>query len=155
MALFSYGCIASMEATITISGKLLGRTKSLFPDWCIPLPPEFARGKHLTLRELLTRIVLAEVKSFRTRSEQRRLTRVLTKTEIASALKKGKVDMGGRDLEQEVEPQAAVDSALQAFEDGFYFVFIDDEQQEDLEAEVYLHSESRVTFLRLVPLVGG
>ena len=46
--------------------------------------------------------------------------------------------MGGRDLQQQVDPQAAVENALQGFEDGFYFVFINDEQQQDLDGEVYL-----------------
>ena len=95
------------------------------------------------------------MEAFRTRREQRRLTRVLTKADISLGVERGKVDMGGRDLEQEVEPQAAVDNALQAFEDGLYFVFIDDEQQQALDSEVYLKPNSHLTFLRLVPLVGG
>jgi len=145
-----------MQSTITVSGKLLGRTKPLFTDWRIPLPPDISsNGKRPTLRELLTRIVLEEVEAFRTRQEQRRLNRILTKAEIAQAVERGKVDMGGRDLQQEIEPQAAVDNALQAFEDGLYFVFIDDEQQQELDKEVYLQPNSEVMFLRLVPLVGG
>lgn len=145
-----------MQSTITVAGKLLGRTKPLFTDWRIPLGPDISsEGKRPTLRELLTRIVLEEVEAFRTRQEQRRLNRILTKAEIAQAVERGKVDMGGRDLEQEIEPQAAVDNALQAFEDGLYFVFIDDEQQQELDKEVYLQPNSEVMFLRLVPLVGG
>ncbi len=41
------------------------------------------------------------------------------------------------------------------FVDGFYFVFIDDEQQQYLDGEVYLKPNTHVTFLRLVPLAGG
>lgn len=145
-----------MLPTIFVEGKLLGRTKPLFTDWRIPLPPELScDGNRLTLRELLKRIVLEEVEAFRTRQEQQRLTRVLTKAEIQQGVDLGKVDMGGRNLQQQVDPQVAVDNALQSFEDGFYFVFIDDEQQQDLDAEVYLKPNSHVTFLRLVPLVGG
>lgn len=144
-----------MQSTITIEGKLLGRTKPLFTDWRILPPKFFSKEKHPTLRDLLTRIVLEEVEAFRTRQEQRRLTRILTKAEIEQGIGLGKVDMGGRELEQKVEPQAAVDNALQAFEDGFYFVFIDDEQQQELDSEVYLKPHSHIIFLRLVPLVGG
>lgn len=144
-----------MQSTITIEGKFLGRSKPLFADWLITLPPDSNNGKRLTLRDLLTRIVLEEVEAFRTRQEQRHLTRVLTKAEIKQGVERGKVDMGGRDKEQEIEPQAAVVNALQAFEDGFYFVFIDDEQQQELDSEVYLKPNSKVTFVRLVPLVGG
>lgn len=89
------------------------------------------------------------------RQEQRRLTRILTTGEIEQGVQRGKIDMGGHDWNQQVEPQAAVDNALQAFADGFYFVFIDDEQQQELDSQVYLKSDSHITFLRLVPLVGG
>lgn len=128
-----------MLPTIFVEGKLLGRTKPLFTDWCIPLPPELSfDGNRLTLRELLTRIVLEELEAFCTRQEQQRLTRVLTKSEIQQGVDLGKVDMGGRDLQQQVDPQAPVENALQGFKDGFYFVFINDEQQQDLDGEVYL-----------------
>lgn len=64
-----------MQSTITIEGKLLGKSKPLFADWLIPFPPDLSNnGKRLTLRDLLTRIVIEEVEAFRTRQEQRRLT---------------------------------------------------------------------------------
>ena len=57
-----------MQLTITVEGKLLGRTKPLFTDWRVPLPPDiFINGKHPTLRDLLTRIVIEEVEAFRIR----------------------------------------------------------------------------------------
>jgi hypothetical protein len=44
---------------------------------------------------------------------------------------------------------------LQAFEDGLYFVFIDEVQQTNLDSEVFLKANSKVIFLRLTALVGG
>lgn len=144
------------QSTITISGKLLGKSKPLFTDWNIPLPPEILGGRqHLTLRDLITRIVLEEVEAFRTRQEQQHLIRILSKAQIQQGVAKGKIEMGGKDFEGEVNAQASVDNALQAFEDGFYYIFIDDEQQERLDKEVYLKPDSQILFLRLVPLVGG
>ncbi|MEM8780128.1 MAG: hypothetical protein AAGF26_14900, partial [Cyanobacteria bacterium P01_G01_bin.49] len=67
----------------------------------------------------------------------------------------GKVDMGGKDYEQDVDIDGAIETALQAFEDGFYYVFIDDEQIETLDQLVVLKENSQLLFLRLVPLVGG
>ena len=61
----------------------------------------------------------------------------------------------GRDLEQEIDPQEAVDNALLAFKDGFYYVLIDEKRVERLEEEITLYSHSHILFLRLVPLVGG
>jgi len=121
-----------------------------------PIPPSIgAGGDRLTLRILLTQIVLAEVAAFHTRQEQRRLTKVLSRAEIEQKVLLGRVDMGGEDLNQEVDPQAAVANALQAFEDRIYFVFIDDVQQHKLDSEVMVNPDSEMMFLRLVPLVGG
>lgn len=143
-------------STITVTGKVLGRSKPLFTDWHVPILPSIsAGGDRLTLRILLTQIVLTEVAAFHTRQEQRRLTKVLTRVEIEQKVLLGKVDMGGEDLNQDVDPQVAVANALQAFEDGIYFVFIDDVQQHKLDSEVTVKPDSEMMFLRLVPLVGG
>src|SRR4051812_11428254 len=112
---------------ITIAGKGLGKQqKVLFEDFSIPFPPELEEGGGLSLRELITRIVVSEVDAFQTRQEKRRLTRVLSPAQIEGGLLKGKVDSGGSDLEQIVDPEAAVVTALQAFEDGLYLVVVDE-----------------------------
>ncbi len=140
----------------TIDGKALGRKKPLFADWSIPLPPGLDDdGGGLTLRQLITRIVLAEVEAFRERQEERKMLKALTATQIDDALAKGKVDMGGRDLKQDVDEDAAVGAALQAFEDGIYMVVLDGEEQRDLDREIYLQADSRITFIRLAMLAGG
>jgi len=65
------------------------------------------------------------------------------------------VDMGGHDLQPEVDEEAAVAAALQAFQDGLYLVILDGEEQKELERPVRLRAESRLTFLRLTLLAGG
>ncbi|HLV79635.1 MAG TPA: hypothetical protein VKT32_05110 [Chthonomonadaceae bacterium] len=143
-------------ASITIEGKVFGQKRPLFRDWAIPLEPDAGTGgERLTLRAFIARVVLEEVQAFKERQEHRRLVQALTQADIARGLMLGKVDMGGRDLLQEVDPQAAVDAALLAFEDGLYFVFVDEEQQTDLDREIFLRPDSKVTFLRLVALAGG
>jgi hypothetical protein len=142
-------------STITISGKALGKKKPLFADWSIPFPPDWGDGDHLTLRELITRIVLTEVAAFKERQQERRVARVLSVAEIERGMDRGKVDSGGSELEQEVDEQTAVATALEAFEDGLYLVVIDGEEQRELDAQVYLRPDSRVTFVRLVFLAGA
>ena len=51
------------------------------------------------------------------------------------------------------EKQAA--TALDAFERNGYFVFVDDRQVDDLDEELTLADTDVVSFVRLVPLVGG
>jgi hypothetical protein len=143
-------------ATIVVEGKVLGQKRPLFTDWHIQLPPLWQReGDRIRLRDLITRVVVEEVDAFRQRQAERRLTRILSQADIQAGVESGKVDPGERDLKQEVNTDDAVGSALQAFEDGLYFVFLDGIQQTNLDQEVYLQPDSKVTFLRLVALAGG
>ena len=136
--------------TLTISGKVLGKSQNLFTTWQLDLPEQSS-----TLAALLTQIVTAEVGAFQLRQADRRMTKVLGLLDIEAGVAVGKVSSGGSELDQLVDLQGAVETALQAFEDGFYLVFIDDQQQEDLKATVALTSSSELLFLRLTPLVGG
>jgi hypothetical protein len=51
--------------------------------------------------------------------------------------------------------EASIATALQAFEDELYLVLIDGEEQRELDRQIYLQPDSRVTFLRLAMLAGG
>jgi len=140
---------------LTISGKALGQRKPLFADFSIPLPPDLGDGGAVTLRDLIGRIVRAEVEAFRQRQEERRLLKALTAKQIAEGAQRGKIDSGGSDLDQQVDVEEAIGTALQAFEDGLYLVVIDDQEQRSLDAQVFLKPDSRITFLRLTLLAGG
>ena len=145
-----------MASEVTISVRAVGRRKQLLDDWSIPLPPEEdGGGGPLTLRDLITRIVLDEVGRFRKRQARKRLVHVLSASEIEAGAERGKIDSGGRDLNQKVDGQQAVAAALDACEDGLYLVLIDGVEHRDLDREVYLRPDSRITFLRLVMLAGG
>jgi signal transduction histidine kinase len=140
-------------SNLTISGKVLGKSQNLFTTWQMELPPQTTQT--LTLQELLTSIVKTEIQAFQARQFQQRLTKVLGLVEIETGVERGKITSGGSDLDQTVNEQQAIDNALQSFQDGFYLVFIDDQQQEDLADLVDLQANSELLFLRLTPLVGG
>jgi hypothetical protein len=141
-----------MASALTVSGKVMGKTQPLFANWELRLPEQVEQTP-LTLRALLTQIVLAEVAGFTDR--QRRLLQVLSPAQISLGVEQGKVESGGNDLEQVVDLERATETALQAFIDGFYFAFLDEQQQENLDDVVTLQPHSELLFLRLVPLVGG
>ena len=136
-----------------IETKTLGSRTRPFEPWEVDLLED--KSETLSLKEFLTRIVLQEVEAFKLRQEERKLERVLSPEQISEGEARGKVDMGGRDLDQEVDPAAAVETALLAFKGGIFYVFIDEIQAEALETSVTLYPHSHVLFLRLVPLVGG
>jgi len=145
-----------MSIEFTVEGKVVGQKHPLFTDWHIELPPlADDQGDHLKLRDLITAIVAKEVDAFKTRQAERKLARVMSKQAIEQDAERGKVDPGERDLQQPVNTEDALAVALQAFEDGLYFVFIDEVQQTNLDSEVFLKMDSKVVFLRLTALVGG
>jgi hypothetical protein len=140
---------------LTISGKALGRKKPLFADFSIPFPPDLGEGGSVTLRDLIERVVRHEVAAFRQRQQDDTFLRVLTARQIEEGAARGKIDSGGRALDQPVHPEQAVATALEAFEDGLYLVAVDGAEQKSLDGQVFVNPDSRVAFIRLVMLAGG
>lgn len=143
-------------STLTICGKAIGTRRSLFADWSIPFPPEWRDGGRVTLRDLIDRIVRAETEAFRRRQEERRVLRALTARDLEQAAERGKIEMGGSDLPpQKVDDEQAVVAACQAFADGLFLAVIDEEDHRELDREIHVRPDSRITFVRLTLLAGG
>lgn len=143
-----------MTFCITVEGKVIGKRRPIFSDWSIPIPPSL-QDSPFTLRDLITCVVRAEVQAFQTRQTKQKLQQFLSKDAIHQGLAEGKVTLGDRDFEQVVDETTAIEVAIMGFIDGLYYVFLDDVQQEELDATVHLKLDSRLTFIRLVALVGG
>jgi hypothetical protein len=111
-------------------------------------------GRH-SLREVIAAVVRSEVEAFRQRAEARTFVRVLTQQALAEAVEAGTVRFGDEERAADVDPEAAVATALLAFEDGLYQALIDEEPVHDLDAGVDLGPATKLLFLRLVPLAGG
>lgn len=136
-----------------IESKVLGHRARPFEPWRIDREA-IGSVDTLSLRDLLERIVRWEVAAFEQRRRERMLERVLSPGEIGAGAIRGKIDMGGREVGPAADADRAVDSALLAFRDGFYYVFLDERQLEDLDETVTVHQDSRLLFVRLVPLAG-
>lgn len=54
-----------------------------------------------------------------------------------------------------VDPITQYEKAIEAFEGNGFIVLVDNYQVQGLDDEIALHPETSVTFLKLVPLVGG
>lgn len=145
-----------MEAYVTLEARVLGQKQPLFSDWQVALAGDEAAGEVVSLADFIERVVREEVSAFHARQEQRRFVRVLSKAEIEAAARTGKVDLGGSDEDTgRVNPDEAVQTAKQAFEDGLYLVLVDDQQYTSLDDEIRLRPNGKVTFVRLVALAGG
>jgi hypothetical protein len=142
---------------LTVIGKSLGgRRKLLFEDFCVPPPNNLEDGGKLKLRDLIEMIVIHEVEQFKTRQHRRQFIRALTAGEIETGAENGKIDAGQSEIPiKDVETDVAIATALTAFEDGLFLVVVDDKEYRNLDSEVILRSNSRLTFIRLTMLAGG
>ncbi|MBY0528120.1 MAG: hypothetical protein K2R98_32285 [Gemmataceae bacterium] len=140
---------------LTISGKALGRKKPLFDDYSVAPPTAIAAGQPVTLRELIGHVVRTEVTGFKQRQAERRLLKALTAKQITEGLAAGKVQAGGSELDQAVDPEQSVATAVEAFADGLYLVVVDEAELKELDGVVPLTASSRLTFIRLTMLAGG
>ena len=61
------------------------------------------------------------------------------------------INYGGRTA----DPDKAVKTALQAYEDGLFRIFINDKDVGDISDKIELNENDSVTFIRLVMLAGG
>ena len=136
--------------SISIEAKMVGQKRSIASGETLSI----SATNLLTLKALIEMVVRHEVEEFRLRQADRQFLRVLTEADINAAKAQGKIDMGQHDP-QTVDENAAIATALQGFEDGLYYVFIDDQQYETLDQHVALRDETRLTFIRLMPLAGG
>lgn len=112
-------------------------------------------GEVATLRDLLEQLVRAEVDGYNGRQVGAGLLRVLTERELEAGAAAGKVSVGPQESARLAEPDEAVKVALLAYNDGMYFVFVDDTQIMTLDEPLTLRPDSTLMLLRLTPLAGG
>ncbi len=136
---------------LTLSVKQLGRKKALTSR-------DYSLGNFSsqpTLRQLLERIVTLEVEAFRQRQTDNQFLRVLTESQLLEAAESGKISLGGQEFKQEVNTDQAIETAIQAFQDGLYYAFYGENQIEYLTDTLDLELNQELMFLRLVALAGG
>jgi hypothetical protein len=137
-----------MGTTLTIrdetaGGKSIDRLQLEFPS------------ERITIRELIRERVYQEVQDYNRRADTNfhglvRPTdseQVLNDSRDANAyrLRKHRV----------IDWHDQFDKALDAFKRNGFFILVDNKQAEDLDEEVVIRRGTEVTFVKLVPLVGG
>ena len=102
-----------------------------------------------SLSELIEKRVKAEVEKF---NQQRpKYYTGLVQPTTSEATLNGYL-MGNR---KRIDADRQVRIALKAFKSNAFFVLVDDEQITELEETIELHSERKISFIKLTPLVGG
>jgi len=144
-----------MATTLFVEAAVLGRKKPLLSGFSLDLPAVSGGTQPPTLAALIEQVVRLEVQAFQDRQESSRLALVLSPDQIRQQAETGRILSGERPPGPPVDPQQAVRTALQAFEDGLYFVFVDGSQVKSLTDQVHLEEGSSLRFVRLTALAGG
>lgn len=106
-------------------------------------------GEKISVRELIRQRVYQEVEQFNQR--QPAVFRMLIQPNETERTLNGFKFHKPR----QVDPETQYEKAIEAFAGNGFIVLVDDKQVEYLDDEIALHPETSVTFLKLVPLVGG
>ena len=106
-------------------------------------------GEKINIRELIRLRVTQEVEDFNSR--QPAVFRMLVQPGEAERTLNGFKFPKPR----LVDPGTQYEKAIEAFEGNGFIVLVDDFQIQNLDDEIAFRPETSVTFLKLVPLVGG
>lgn len=129
--------------------KRTGKRKELMTEQC------WLSEAPNTLREMITGIVHHSVNAFITKQAEQRLIPYLTEVDIGASASSGKVGFGTIHDERQPDEHQAVETALLAFTDGLYRVFVNEEEIEQLDTPLVLKDGDKIVFMRFTMLAGG
>ena len=133
----------------------IGQKNNFLPAWQVEI---LDPGERISLRDLVSSIVQQEVELINQQNQQNhqnRLSPVLSLQEIEESKKTGKVGFSEDPRRPTIDSRDAEMKALKAFDEGRYYIIVDDMQVENLDDEVIISADSKIVFIRLTPLVGG
>lgn len=109
-----------------------------------------------TLRELLQMTVSICVKEYNQRREESSNETPMTEEQIQNAATVGKIAFGFSYNAKKADEQEAIDTALLAFEDGLFRLFLEEEELEytQLDEPLTIKEGQTLTFIRLTMLAG-
>jgi hypothetical protein len=107
-----------------------------------------------TLRELIKGIIQQNVENYNSRPLDSKLIHYLSFDEMEDQVPTGKIGFGHRVNEQQADEAKAVETAMLAFSDGLFRVFIGDVEIEGLDAPLVINEDDVLTFIRFTMLSG-
>lgn len=108
-----------------------------------------------TLRLLLKAIVKQQVQAYNDRKESPKILNVLNTGQLKAASQEGKITFGDSENTTLAIENTATETALQAFEDGLFAIFLGEEQIESLEEVLTFDETTIFSFIRLTFLAGS
>jgi hypothetical protein len=137
------------EMNIYIKLKSVGKRRPVLDSTPYTLPDGIA-----TLRQLIEAVVRQEVEKYNSRGMDNMLIPFLTEDEISDQSAVGKIGFGRIYSDKKADPQKAVETAIQGFEDGLFRVVINDVEATELDMPLSINENDTLTFIRLTFLSG-
>ncbi|AZA80898.1 hypothetical protein C1637_11180 [Chryseobacterium lactis] len=142
-----------MEIIVTV--KQLGKKHPVLSEHKIQIAYDNAG---ISLENLLQLIVQQQVAAFNEKSfelEDEDETKIPQHNYLNILTDTGKAGFGSIYNLKKADLQKAQENAIQAFQDGMFAVFYNDEQLEDLHQTIDLSAQHTFTFIRLTFLAGS
>ena len=137
---------------LTVSAKQLGRKNALILNKVIEIEDI---GPHPTVQRLIQAVVEQQVRGFNSKPLEMNLLPFLDQETIDTAEKTGKIGFGSIYNETKADAAAAQKVALQAFADGLFVLFADDQEFTKPEETINIKTTTIITFIRLTFLAGS
>lgn len=110
-------------------------------------------NKISTTKDLITELVKINVEKFNQKIDNKYILSIMTNEDISEAARRGKI---GDEIhgDKKTNLEKALDTAYLAFEDGLFYIFINDEQTEKIDDSLNLKDGDVLTFIKLTMLAG-
>jgi hypothetical protein len=133
-----------MQIALNVTDEtMFGQTQPAF-SYTLNFP-----SKHITVRQLIETRIREEVENYN--AKQPEVFRMLVQPALAE-----RVLNGFKFKEKKkINWREQYEKAVHAFERNGFIVLVDEMQVEDLDQIIEIEAKTNVTFLKLVPLVGG
>ena len=133
-----------MSVTLTIRDATTLTFGSNELTWTIDVP-----AQRMTVRDLICARVYQEVREYNARQPEfyRGLVQPTDAEQTLNGFRLPK--------RHQINPEGQIKRALDAFMHNGFFMLVDDRQVDDLDQMIEIGPQTSLTFLKLVPLVGG
>lgn len=139
-----------MGISIQIVDEYFGKSKT--PVFEISFPTETITIRNLIIRRVEDEVAQVNAQKF---VQKKSLQERMFLAGITNRAPETLLNADTPKRHKMIDPVAAVNTALKAFEAERYFVLINDTQIETLNEVIVITPETEAVFLRLTPLVGG
>lgn len=108
----------------------------------------------LNLRGLITEVVRINVTAYNNKTADPLIIKYLSPAEMEDQAETGKVGFGQRRSQEQADVYRAIETALLAFEDGIYRVFIGEDEITTMDEPLEINENDLLTFIRFTMLAG-